>query len=352
MNLRIITSLVAKDTLLFFRNQFFALISGLGIVAYAAIYFLMPDTVDELLGLGVYAPALPAALEEELVDAGLDIYRAGSEEALVAAMEEKEYNVGVVLPEDLAAKLARGEQGEITVYLTSDIPPEIRDIYLLLFQELGFILKGETLNIEANEEILGRDMAGAQIPQRDRMLPLFAILIIIMETLGLGTLISEEVESGTVNALLITPMKVRELFVGKGITGTGMAFGQAAVLMLVMGGLTHEPVLILVTLLLSAVLVTGVGFMLASAGKDMMSVIGWGVPAIVILSIPTFGVMFPGSQSDWVKAIPSYYLVDTVHQVANMGAGWADMWGNLLILLAFDLALVWLGIALLRRKIR
>ena len=51
MNLQVVRTLVVKDITLFFRNRFFALVSGLGVVAYAAIFFLMPSTVDEELAI-------------------------------------------------------------------------------------------------------------------------------------------------------------------------------------------------------------------------------------------------------------------------------------------------------------
>jgi ABC-2 type transport system permease protein len=98
-------------------------------------------------------------------------------------------------------------------------------------------------------------------------------------------------------------------------------------------------------------MVTGIGFLLASAGRDLMSVMAWGLPAIIVLAVPAFGVMFPGTVSDWVKVIPSYYLVDTVHLSANFGLGWGDIWQNLLILLGFDIAFIGLGIIALRRKL-
>ena len=59
---------------------------------------------------------------------------------------------------------------------------------------------------------------------------------------------------------------------------------------------------------------------------------------------------FPGSITGWIKVIPSYYLVDTIHRVANFGSGWGDIWANLLILLAFTVVIMAAGILLLRRK--
>jgi len=92
--------------------------------------------------------------------------------------------------------------------------------------------------------------------------------------------------------------------------------------------------------------------LVASVSKDMLSAMGWGVIIIIIFSVPAFGIMFPGTISDWIKVIPSYYLADTVHQVANFSAGWGDIWSNLLILLGFNLAIVWGGIMALRRKLQ
>ena len=116
--------------------------------------------------------------------------------------------------------------------------------------------------------------------------------------------------------------------------------------------MSRQPLLVLTTLLLGAVLVTGIGFIISSLGKDMMSVMAWGFPALIILFLPTIGVAFPGVVTGWVKVIPSYYLVDTVHRASNFGAGWGDLWPNLLILLAFNLVFVGLGIWSLRRKAR
>jgi ABC-type multidrug transport system permease subunit len=53
-----------------------------------------------------------------------------------------------------------------------------------------------------------------------------------------------------------------------------------------------------------------------------------------------------------VKVIPSYYLVDTVHRVANYWSGWGDVWASLLILLGYTVAIVGVGILVLRRKLQ
>jgi ABC-2 type transport system permease protein len=351
MNWRIVSTLVVKDLSLFFRNRFLALISVLMLVAYSIIYYLMPSSVDEVLEFGYHGPPLPLTVTQEMAaQEGLILHQAASQETLTQAVAEGRYDLGVALPLDVSAKLSAGERAQGWVYFPSDFPSELKEAYTILIQELVFMMSGQTLNLEFNEVILGTDLAGRQIPVRERLLPLIAVFVLVIETLGLASLISAEVEGRTLQALLVTPLRVEGLFLGKGIVGVGLSTFQAALLLAVTGGLSRQPALILTTLLLAGLLVTGIGFLLASWGKDLMSVMGWGVFAILILSIPAIGVILPGTLTDWVMVIPSYYLVDTIYQAANFDLGWRANWDNLLILLAYAAASFGLGIIVLRRK--
>jgi ABC-2 type transport system permease protein len=145
---------------------------------------------------------------------------------------------------------------------------------------------------------------------------------------------------------------VREVLFSKGITSVLMTFAQAALLMLIVGGFRQRPMIILVTLLLGALLVTAIGFLMGAVSKDFLSVIGSGIPAIILLSIPAMGVAFPGLLTGWARLIPSHYLADTIHQVVNFGASWPEVWLNLLILSAINLVFLGLGGFVLTRKFR
>ena len=351
MNLRIVGALVVKDLSLFFRNRFFAIITVLGLVAYIIIYFIMPEAVNENLEIGLYAPvALPAF--EQMQEEGLEIEKVESEELLKEGVTEGQYVAGIALPADIIEDFISGQKPKISVYFAPDVPEEIKDAVGVLINELAYQQTGQALTIEITEEILGPDLAGMQIPPRDRMRPLFAVMLIMMETFGMANLISEEVERRTIDALLVTPVSIKELFFAKGITGVSLAFVQAVLFMAIIGGLSRQPLIILTALLLGAGLVTGASFIIAALSKGLMSVLAWGMIILIILFIPAFGIIFPGAVTGWVKAIPSYYLVDTVHMASNFGVGWGDVWYNLAVLLGADLALAWIGIMVLKRKLR
>ncbi|NPV08341.1 MAG: ABC transporter permease [Anaerolineae bacterium] len=345
-----VLTVVAKDLNLYFRNRFFAFITVLGLVFYIAAYFLMPRTVDEELTMAIYAPVMPPALAEALAEEGVVLDSQPSEEALRAAVASGQYQVGVVLPPDMTEQIAAGRRPTVQLYFTADLPPEFGEVYIMFVRELAFLIGGEPLNIETQEEVLGPDMAGQQVPPRDRMLPLLAVFVLMMETLGMASLISSEVEAGTLQALLVTPLTVPGLFLGKLITGTGLAFVQTVLLMAVTGGLMREPLLILVTLLLGAVMVTGLAFLVASVARDFMSVIGWGILVVVLLAIPGISVLLPGLVSGWIRLLPSHYLVDAVRRVVNFGAGWGEVASSLVLLAASAAVFVGVGMASLRRR--
>lgn len=349
MNWRIIGTLVAKDFSLFFRKRLFLVLTVIGFIMYVIIYFIMPSSVNENLELGLYAPvAIPPFVQIE--EEGLEIAFVESEEALKEAVINGKYVAGVALPEDIADKLASKQKPNIRLYFTPDVPEEMKETVSVIIKELAYMQTGQPLSIEVSEEILGPDVTGAPIPARDRLRPLLAIMILMVETMGLASLISEEAEQRTIHALLVTPMTIKDLFAAKSITGIGLAFGQAILFMALVRGLGEQPLIILITFLLGAMLVTGIAFLISSVSKDFMSVLAWSIPAFILMFVPTFSVIFPGAVTNWIKVIPSYYVVDTVHRAANFGSGWGDIWLNLVILVGFCLAITWIGIMLLRRK--
>ncbi|MFC1846598.1 ABC transporter permease [Chloroflexota bacterium] len=351
MNFGVIKTLVAKDIRLFFRNRFYALITVIALIFYLIIYFLMPPVVDETLEVGLYAPVVPPSFQLIQAAEGIDFIVFESDEALKQAVTDGEYQSGISLPADIMQKFEAGEKPHIVLYFSA-AAADFKDTIEVMIRELAYQETGQALAIDVSYDILGPDLLGEQIPPRDRMRLMLVIALVVFEMMGLASLIVEEVEQGTIRALLVTPMSVRDFFTAKLIMGTGLAFVQGLLFIAIVGGLNSQPLLVITALFLGSILFTGSGFLIASLSRDMMSSMGWGIIAILIYVIPAFGIMFPGTVTGWAKFIPSYYLADTIHQASNFNAGWGDNWSNLLILLGFIALVVLLGIMALRRKFR
>jgi len=352
MSWQTILTLVHKDMRLFFRNRLFAPLTLFALIAYGGLYYLMPKSVDDIHEVALCGPAIPPSLVEVMEEEGIVVREIASEKALKRALVEGRFGVGIVLLGDMRQAFKAGEKGRIKVYFGPGFPGELEGVFVALFQEMAHRFKGETMRVVATEEILGPDMAGMQIPLRDRMIPLFGLFILMTETMGIATLITEEVERRTLQALLVTPLGMEGLTMSKCITGVGLAFVQVMLLTAVIGGLQHAPVLVSCTLLLGALLVTGIGLMMASVSKDLLSVTAWGILAMLVLMIPSFSILFPGVVSRWVRIIPSYYLIDTLHQVVNLRSGWGGVWQHFLALFAAGAAFLWIGAVALKRRFR
>ena len=102
MSWRIIGATVSKDLSLFFRNRFIAVITGLSLIIFLGIYFVMPGTAS-VYEFGLYAPVVPPVFAEE-DDVNYDFVMFDSEEALHDAVAANEYLAGIVLPADIMEK--------------------------------------------------------------------------------------------------------------------------------------------------------------------------------------------------------------------------------------------------------
>jgi ABC-2 type transport system permease protein len=349
MNWGRIKALIVKDSSLYFRNRFIAVITVIGIIIYIGFYFLMPRSVDETLEIGIYSPVdIPGFTQIEAE--GLEFIPVESDEILSEGVIAGNYTAGIALSGNFMQALVSGGTPEITLYVASDVPQEIKDSVIAIIRELAYQIAGQPLSVGINEQVIGNNMAGMQVPPRDRIRPLLAIFLIMFETFGLANLIAEELEKDTARALLVTPLSIKELFIGKGLFGIGLAFFQGVVFMAIVGGLNQQPIIIILALLLGSMMTTAVGFFIGSVAKDFMSVLAWGMIIFIILVIPAFGVMFPGAVTGWIKFIPSYYLVDMVHRAASFNAGWGDIWTNIIIMLVFSFIVFTIGILGIRRK--
>ncbi|MBL8165510.1 MAG: ABC transporter permease [Anaerolineae bacterium] len=356
MNARILRTVILKDLTLYFRNRLFALITVLGIVVYILLYALLPTQVDEDLTVAMYAPSIPDAFVEAMGGSDVQIAALESDEALQQAVIDSEYMAGIVLTPEVISGIMRGEATVVTVYFASDAPPELvnalRTVLRLAFNEVSHTFNGEPLRLELRDEIVGPDMTGQQLALRNRLLPLLAVMLLVLEMMGLATLIADEIAAGTLQALLITPLDLRGLFTGKAIVGVLLAFTQSALLMALTGSLRNEAPLILLTLLISSLVITGLAFLIASVSRGLMSVMAWSLVLTIILIVPSYGVIFPGSLTNWAQFIPTYYMFDAIHQVVNFGASWGAVANNLLVLFVMGVALLAAGVVVMERKLR
>jgi len=151
--------------------------------------------------------------------------------------------------------------------------------------------------------------------------------------------------------LLVTRAQVGDVLAAKGIGGALLGVGQAVILLAAINVMGHEPLLIITLMLLGSIMVSGAAMISGSLGRDFLANLFYGFAFMVPLMIPAFTVLFPGTASGWIQALPSYPLVQGLVKVTTYGDGWAETLTDVGALLAWCVGLFAVGWVVLKRKV-
>jgi ABC-2 type transport system permease protein len=351
-----ITAILRKDVALFSRDLLFVFLTVLSVVTFVTLYWVLPDDVDETISLGVHGGDIRAALTQ-LAGAeaeGLNLRWFDSNEALRAAVKEREIEIGLQFGDGFITDVTAGRETTVTVFVRPNLPEEITGAMESMVRELAYAIAGYQLPVtEPAEEyvVLGEDRAGDQIPFRDRLRPLYAFIVLILESISLAALISSEIQERTVTAILSTPARVGDIIIAKGALGAFVAFSEAAIILLLIRAYGPAPLIVLAALLLGAIMVTGVAMIAGSAGRELMDTMLLGMLFMIPLAIPGVAILFPGQPAAWVQFLPSYGIVQIVYGATVEGAGWAESAQQLLTLAGWCLAFGLAGVLVLKRRV-
>jgi ABC-2 type transport system permease protein len=355
MNFGVIVAILRKDLVAFSRDRFYAFITVIGLVAFVALYWLLPASVDETIRLGVYQTGLDEVFDPITTASSeaLDVTAFGSRDALVTAVEDGTDGIvaGIAFPPDIVG--AAQSATTIDLLVPADVPPEYLPLMRGIASQVAYIATGEAppLDLATRTVILGTDRVGDQVSLQEQMRPLLAFFVLLMETFALASLVSVEVQLRTVTAVLATPAKARDFIAAKGILGTLLALAEVLLLLALIRGFVGDVPVLLVALTLGAVLVTGVGMLAGASGRDFTGVMFLSLALMIPLMIPAFGALFPGTAAAWIRALPTHGLVEAIVGVTTRAESWSDLAPTLLGLGAWCLALFTLGTLVLRRKV-
>lgn len=358
----IIMSIIKKDLKEFLRDKLFSILTAFGLVVYILIFWLLPSTVDETITLGVHHTGLDklmATFAEAEAEEGLEIVTFASSEELRKAVAgevklEQEVTIGIDFPADFLEKTLSGQKTTVQVYLDTGVPKEISRAMSSFVREIAFLLAGNELPVTEPDEktvVLGKDRAGNQVPLREKMKPMMAFFILIMESFALSSLIATEIQSRTMTALLVTPARVGDVLAAKVIFGTLLAFVQTLILLAAVNALGGNSLPLLTIVLLGALMATGIGMIAGSAGGDFMDNMFYSMLFLIPLMLPSFAAIFPGSASGWIRIIPSYGLAQGIIGASTYGQGWSELSPYIFMVMAWTVLILGTGMLILKRKV-
>lgn len=325
--LHVLAQILRKDLILYSRDWLFLAVTVISLTFFAVLYHVLPADVEPEFRLGVRGRELQPVVAElaGTDEEGLPLAFFDDSAELREAVAGGEIDVGIDFPDGILDSMRSGEFSAVTVYATATLPPEYRGAVTTMVREISFALAGFDLPVtEPSDDDVILGPAIGPVPIRDKMRPLYAFMVLVMEAVALGTLISSEVQQRTMTALLVTSARVSDVLLSKSVLGTLIAFSEAVIVMVLIRGFGPAPGLVLVALLLGATLVTGVAMIAGSAGKDLVGTMLVAMFMLIPLIIPALAVLFPGTTAWWVSALPSYGLVRAILDTTVLGHGWSE----------------------------
>ena len=269
---------------------------------------------------------------------------------------------GLIYPPDFSASLKRGDPAQVQVIVDAS-DSMVSNQAIAIANSIGLL---------KSQQILIAKLPTASMPYDIRVRPWYnpdgitayymvpAILgIIVTMTMVIITAIAivRERERGTLEQLIVTPIKPYELMLGKIVPYIALGYLQITVALLVGAIFFQVPIRgsLLQLYLLTLFFITaslGLGLMISNIAQNQMQAFQMAF-FVMLPSILLSGFMFPReAMPDFIYylsgLIPLTYYLDIIRGIVLKGIGFQYLYGQVIVLLIFSL--LFLGISTKRFK--
>jgi ABC-2 type transport system permease protein len=349
-----------------------------------AVMFLIP--IIELFLMGYAATTDIEHLRMAVLDADrtaasrelIDSYRAssyfdvvtyvGSEQELEYLMDRGEVRAGLMISSGYGNELAASERPQVA-FVIDGSDPSVANTVFAASQSVG---QAHSMRIlERTMEIDPDDMPGVQVRPRvwynpemksaNFMVPgIMGLILWFTTALFTAMSIVREREQGTIEQLIVTPIKPLELIVAKVIPFVFIAFFNVLEILAVSVYWFDVPVKGSVALLLglSALFLLsslGVGIFISSVAGSQREAMLLAM-LIMLPSIFLGGFFFPiEAMPGWLQAVtyvvPLRYMLVIIRGIILKGVGLRVLYQEVLALLAFGVVIMLLAAARFRKRL-
>lgn len=280
-------------------------------------------------------------------------YYASSYEELTKLIDDGKTLVGIVIPNDFEKKLNRRESVSLqTIFEGSD--GNKSSISLGYIQGITNRFSQKIVMDTKDKYGIKIPIAGSLIPEvrvwynpemktRNYMVPGIMGLILMITTLSLMSMaVVREKEIGTLEQLIVTPIKPYQLLLGKLIPYTLVGFVVLVIVMILMTQwfgivVRGNRLFLLFTALLFVLSNLGLGLFISTVSKTQQQAMMASVFAVMMPMIYLSGFAFPIENMPEIVQyitylIPLRYFITILRGIVLKGVGFSSLWVETLIL--------------------
>ncbi|MBE0481297.1 MAG: ABC transporter permease [Dehalococcoidia bacterium] len=337
MNLQRIRVLLGKDLVRGPKNVIFIMAVVMPVLISVVITFLFGALAEPEPRLGIVdeGDSRLVGMLEELPSIETAVYGTAGE--LKEVVRAGHADIGIVLPDGLDEMITTGEPVEIETYIWGESLAQDRAMLGAALVAQIRELAGQEPPVVIDSIVLGE----ADIPWSDRMLPLIVLITIFIAGMLLpASLIIEEKERKTLQALVVTPTTAGEIFTSKALIGLFLSLFTGVVVLALNQAFSIQPALLIFVLALGGIMAAGLGVLMGIFVKDYTTLFTLWRPVGIFLFLPAFIYMFP-QIPEWIATVfPTYYLVEPVMEISLRGGGWSEIATDVLIVVGLNALLL------------
>lgn len=289
----------------------------------------------------------------------------GSFEEVDRLIDSGKVKAGIILPPDFSVSVHKGASAQIQVFVDAS-DNMVANQAIAVASSIGLL---------KSQEVLTRKVHLTGMPYDVRVRPLYnpdgitayymvpAILgILVTMTMVLITSIGivREREKGTLEQLMVTPIRPYELMLGKTLPYIVLGYAQITVALLVgvlvFGVPIRGSILELYTLTFFFITASlGLGILISNVAKNQMQAMQMTF-FVFLPSIMLSGFLFPREAMPKFiyylgNIIPLTYYLSIIRGIVLKGVGFAYLWGQVVSLLVFSVVLLTISTIKFKKKI-
>ncbi len=297
-------------------------------------------------------------------------YYVASPAELTRLIDTGRAKVGIVIPPDFAPRL-RGRGGAAIQVIVDASDPQVAGSAMNAATALGLSRSLEILSQTTGGAVLKREPVGLDVRVRawynpDQQSALFIVPGLIGALLMQTTItimavaVVRERERGTLEALIVSPLRRWEIMLGKILPNLLVAYGQMTLALIVAHYVFGVPIRGSIALLyaLSALFMMGtlgIGIYVSTLSRTIPQAMQLGFLAI-LPSIYLSGLLFPlegmpEPAQYLARILPITYFLRIVRGIVLKGIGLGELWPDIWPLVVFGVAIFTLAVLRFRKSL-
>ena len=296
-----------------------------------------------------------------------------SEEEIIALIDQEKVKAGLLIPENFGRAVDTGEPVSIQFYINGSADPNITQAIQLKLSAISQIASqnilieqieayGSNINIQNPINYLTRLLYNPNGDSGLFMIPGLIPIILQVQALLLSALsIVKEREQGTMEQLIVTPIKSWELMLGKMvpyllvsvINTFALIFLGQLMFGIVIAGSFWELIGLSMIFIIGSL---GMGVLISNISQSQMQAMYMAVFIVLIPAIILSGLLFPRDDMPAVtywfsELMPVTHYLEITRSIILKGVGGAAIWPSILPLIILSIAYFTASILVFRKRI-